>query len=108
MKNLTLVTEKKFILRDLLQQIVIISGIFICSSTVAKSPLKCPNVKHYNIGVLLKLKFGLCVCMSFCGKKKRHMVSKVAGILASQKIDYGINTWSSIDDIIFVLIVVYS
>lgn len=108
MKNLTLVTEKKFILRDLLQQIVIISGIFICSSTVARSPLKCPNVKHYNIGVLLKLKFGLCVCMSFCGKKKRHMVSKVAGILASQKIDYGINTWSSIDDIIFVLIVVYS
>lgn len=53
MKNLTLVIEKKFILRDLLQQIIIISGIFICSSTVARSPLKCPNVKHYNIGVLL-------------------------------------------------------
>lgn len=70
MKNLTLVIEKKFILRDLLQQILIISGIFICSSTVARSPLKCPNVKHYNIGVLLQLKFGLCVCMSFCGKKK--------------------------------------
>ena len=70
MKNLTLVIEKKFILRDLLQQILIISGIFICYSTVARSPLKCPNVKHYNIGVLLQLKFGLCVCMSFCGKKK--------------------------------------
>lgn len=107
MKNLTLVIEKKFILRDLLQQILIISGIFICSSTVARSPLKCPNVKHYNIGVLLQLKFGLCVCMSFCGKKKRHIVSK-AGVLASQEKDYGINTWSSIDDIIFVLIVVYS
>lgn len=72
MKNLTLVIEKKFILRDLLQQIIIISGIFICSSTVARSPLKCPNVKHYNIGVLLQLKFGLCVCMSFCGKKKAY------------------------------------
>lgn len=107
MKNLTLVIEKKFILRDLLQQILIISGIFICSSKVARSPLKCPNVKH-NIGVLLQLKFGLCVCMSFCGKKKRHIVSKVAGVLASQEKDYGINTWSSIDDIIFVLIVVYS
>lgn len=106
-KNLTLVIEKKFILRDLLQQILIISGIFICSSTVARSPLKCPNVKHYNIGVLLQLKFGLCVCMSFCGKKKRHIVSKVAGVLASQEKDYGINTWSSID-IIFMLIVVYS
>lgn len=70
MKNLTLVIEKKFILRDLLQQILIISGIFICSSKVARSPLKCPNVKH-NIGVLLQLKFGLCVCMSFCGKKKK-------------------------------------
>lgn len=103
MKNLTLVIE-----RDLLQQILIISGIFICSSTVARSPLKCPNVKHYNIGVLLQSKFGLCVCMSFCGKKKRHIVSKVAGVLASQEKDYGINTWSSIDDIIFVLIVVYS
>ena len=34
-------------------------------------------------------------------EKKRHIVSKVAGILASQKKDYGINTWSSIDDIIF-------
>lgn len=41
-------------------------------------------------------------------EKKRHIVSKVAGVLASQKKDYGINTWSSIDDIIFVLIVVYS
>lgn len=108
MKNLTLVIEKKFILRDLLQQILTISGIFICSSTVARSPLKCPNVKHYNIGVLLQLKFGLCVCMSFCGGKKRHIVSKVAGVLASQEKDYGMNTWSSIDDIIFVLIVVYS
>lgn len=74
MKNLTLVIEKKFILRDLLQQILIISGIFICSSTVARSPLKCPNVKH-NIGVLLQLKFGLCVCMSFCGKKKKGISS---------------------------------
>lgn len=46
--------------------------------------------------------------MSFCGEKKRHIVSKVAGVLASQEKDYGINTWSSIDDIIFVLIVVYS
>lgn len=63
MKNLTLVIEKKFILRDLLQQIIIISGIFICSSTVARSPLKCPNVKHYNIGVLLlTIKIWL-VCM---------------------------------------------
>ena len=106
MKNLTLVIEKKFILRDLLQQIIIISGIFICSSTVARSPLKCPNVKHYNIGVLLQLKFGLCVCMSFCGKKKAY---RLQSVLASQKKDYhGINTWSSIDDIIFVLIVVYS
>ena len=42
-------------------------------------------------------------------EKKRHIVSKMAGVLASQKKDYhGINTWSSIDDIIFVLIVVYS
>lgn len=108
MKNLTLVIEKKFILRDLLQQILIISGIFICSSTVARSPLKCPNVKHYNIGVLLQLKIWLVCMYVLLWEKKRHIVSKVAGILASQKKDYGINTWSSIDDIIFVLIMVYS